>query len=120
MTTSMPSQPMTLLQRAAGVDMWKPLIAFVAGGWSALVLAVLLTGRIDVSLAASLAALVVVVALLLIALWDLVVRWGLLKKDPLTFPPVGPVGGWPLWLRLLIVPLAALAGGVALGHWVWK
>lgn len=120
MTTSMRSLRKVVVQRAASVDMWKPLIAFVLGGWSALFLAVLLTGRLDVSLAASVGALVVVIALLVIALWDLVVRWGLLRANPLDFPPVPVVGLWPLWLRMLIIPLAALVGGVAVGHWVWK
>jgi hypothetical protein len=108
-----------LLQSAAAVDVWKPVCAFLGGGWVALVLTVVVTGRIDIALAASLAGLALVLSLLFIAAWDLAVRWPLLKSRPLDFPPVGPFRPWPTWLRRLVAPVIVLVAGVAFGHWVW-
>jgi hypothetical protein len=107
-----------LLAQARTVDVSRPILAFLAGGWVALAAAVIL-GGFDGASAAAIAALCLVLALLAITGWDLAVRWHVLRDDPVAMVP--PDGPRSLRTRLTrhLPPLVVLAAATLLAHLAW-
>ncbi len=104
------------LTRAASARAGKLVTCMLVGGWLALFFAGLL-GGLDVAVAGSVAAQCLLMVLLGIATWDLVVRWGLIKRGRrLTVAPQTR----PAWLLHYFYPWLVLLAGVAFGHFVWR
>jgi len=102
--------------RASELNVVWPVVAVVAAAAAGLVVATRLHG-LDVATAAALGAESLVLVLFVIAVWDLVVRWGRITEAPLLTGP-GPQHWAPQLLRHLGPPVF-LAAGIALGHRFW-
>ena len=106
-----------LAARVPSLSVGRYVVAVLGGGWLALLLASLL-GRLRVDVAGSVAALSLVLVLLFITAWDLLVRWGLLRSQPVL------VGAGPQTrARLLLRGVASwtiLVAGILIGHVVWR
>ncbi|HYW23526.1 MAG TPA: hypothetical protein VE953_05140 [Terriglobales bacterium] len=102
--------------RAASINVAWPVLVVVALAALGLVLGTKL-GGIDAATAEALGAECLVVVLFVIALWDLLVRWGQITELPLLTGP----GPQVLGRRLLrhVGPPLFLAVGIVLGHWFW-
>lgn len=99
------------------ISVGRYVTAVLGGAVLALVLAATL-GRLRVDVAGSIGALSLVLVLLFIAVWDLLVRWGLLPRQPvLVGAPQQALG-----VRLLrpVTSWALLALGLVVGHLFWR
>jgi len=92
------------------------VVAFVSLVALALVVAWRL-GRLQLPVAASLAAMSLVFALFVIAAWDLVVRWGQLQAVPLLTGP--PSSRRMRRLARHVSPPVLLVAGAVCGHFIW-
>ena len=108
---------MSLAARVPTLNVGRTVVAILGGALLALVLAVTL-GRLRTDVAGSIAALSLVLVLLFMAAWDLLVRWGLLQRQPLL------VGSAPQTRAArLLRPFASwiiLVAGILVGHVVWR
>jgi predicted MFS family arabinose efflux permease len=107
----------SLAERVPTLDVGRTVVAVLGGAVLALVLAVPL-GRLRTDVAGSIGALSLVLVLLFIAAWDLLVRWGLLQRQPLLVGS-GPQTGAARLLR----PFASwmiLVAGILVGHVAWR
>jgi hypothetical protein len=103
-------------ERAASLNVAWPVVAVVAVIAVAMVLAIRFRG-LDAATGQALGAECVVVVLFVIALWDLLVRWGRITELPLLTGPAPQ----QLGRRLLrhVGPPIFLVVGIALGHRFW-
>jgi hypothetical protein len=102
--------------RAASIDVAWPVLGVVALAAVGLVLATRLRG-LDPATAEALGAECLVVVLFVIAVWDLLARWGRIRDLPLLTGPAPQALG----RRLLrhVGPPFFLAVGIVLGHRFW-
>jgi hypothetical protein len=106
------------ISSAASIHVGKLVACALAGGWLALVLAAAL-GGLGPPVAGSIAALCLVLVLLILATWDLVVRWGLIRGGrPLTVAP--QTRRWLRWLTRYFYPWLVLLAGIVFGHFAWR
>jgi hypothetical protein len=107
----------TLIDQLPTLRVGRYVVAVLGGAVLALVLATTL-GRLRVDVAGSIVALSLVLVLLFIAAWDLLVRWGLLPRQPVLVASrpqtradrlVRPVTSWAL-----------LVLGLVAGHLFWR
>jgi hypothetical protein len=112
------AQATAAMSGIVSVHAGKLIACALAGGWLALVLAAAL-GGLAPPVAGSIAALCLVLVLLVIAAWDLVVRWGLITRgQPLTVAP--QTRRWQRWLARYFYPWLVLLAGIVFGHFAWR
>jgi hypothetical protein len=107
----------SVAERIPTLNVGRYVTAVLGGAMLALVLAAGL-GRLRTDVAGSIGALSLVLVLLFIAAWDLLVRWGLLRRRPLL------VGAGPQTRAgRLLRPISSwmlLLGGILVGHFFWR
>jgi hypothetical protein len=108
---------MSLAARIPTLNVGRSVLSVLGGGWVALVLAVAL-GRLRGDVAGSIAALSLVLVLLFITAWDLLVRWGLLRSQPILVAsrPQDRARRWLRWVGSWMV----LVAGILIGHVLWR